>query len=78
MVFRLYLVNRETGKSTGKKRDYPSKEHFLRYAKETYERYNREFNYRDQPTGLRAKLCFLNDQNKWEEVSEEIKKELGL
>lgn len=71
MPLRLYLVDRVTEKCTGKKRDYASEELFIKYAKETYERYNREFNYRDQPTGLKAKLCFLNEENKWQNVSDE-------
>lgn len=79
MVYRLYLVNRETGKSTGKKRDYPSHEHLIKYAQETFERYNREFYYTDTPTELKAKLCFLNNENKWEELAqkdlEKVKKE---
>lgn len=78
MVFRLYLVDRETGKSTGKKRDYASTELFLKYGVETYERYNREFYYSDRPTNLKAKLCYLDENNKWIELSKEQLTELGL
>jgi len=35
MVYRLYLVDRETEKYTGKKRDYPSHTHLIKYAKES-------------------------------------------
>ena len=77
--YRLYLVDRETGKCTGTKRDYPSHQHLIKYAKETFERYNREFYFNDTPTHTRAKLCYLNEENKWEEINEEflgvIKKE---
>lgn len=72
MVFRLYKVCSETGKCTGKQRDYPSEQHFLKYGLETYERYNREIYFTNQPTGTKAKLCFLNDKNKWEQVAEEL------
>lgn len=71
MVLRLYLVDRVTEKCTGKKRDYASEELFIKYAKETYERYNREFYFTGEPTGLKAKLCFLNEKNKWQKVSDE-------
>lgn len=75
MVLRLYKVDSLTGKKTGKKRDYPSEEHFIKYGLETYERYNSEFNYWDEPTGTKAELCFLNESNKWEKLSaEELKK----
>jgi hypothetical protein len=76
MVYRLYKVDSKTGKSTGKKRDYPSEEHFLKYGLETYERYNREYYFTNKPTETKAKLCFLNENNKWEEVSEEQLKNL--
>lgn len=79
MVYRLYLVDRETEKCTGKKRDYPSYTHLIKYAKETFKRYDREFYDLNRPTGLKAKLCFLNEDGKWERVSEKdlekIKKE---
>jgi len=68
---RLYLVDSVTGKCTGKKRDYPSEAHFIKYGRETYERYNREYYYTDKPTHTKAKLCFLNEEGKWEEASEE-------
>lgn len=77
--YRLYLVERETGKCTGKKRDYPSHRHLIKYAKETFERYDREFYFDGTPTYTRAKLCYLYEDNKWEEIHEEfleaIKKE---
>lgn len=75
-VFRLYLVNSKTGKKTGKKRDYPSLEHFYKYGIETYQRYNREEYFRNVSTGLKAELCFLNNLNKWEKVDEKTLKEL--
>jgi hypothetical protein len=75
MPLRLYLVNRETGRCTGKKRDYPSEEHFKKYGRETYHRYNAMFDFHLQEK-YKAKLCFLNDQNKWEEVSQEKLNEL--
>ena len=78
MVFRLYLVDRETGKCTGKKRDYPSKEHFKKYGLETYASYNAEFWWRDKPTGKKAKLCYLDENNKWVETTEEMRTKLGI
>lgn len=79
MVYRLYLVNRETEKCTGKKRDYPSYKHLMEYGEDTFKRYDYEFYYSGRPTGTKAKLCFLNEDGKWEKVSEEdlekIKKE---
>jgi len=77
-VFRLYLVNRTNEKCTGKKRDYASKSIFLKYGIETYERYNKEFYYKDKPTNLKAKLCFLNKHNKWQKLNDLELKELGL
>lgn len=71
MTYRLYKIYSDTGKCTGAKRDYPSEEHFKKYGLETYERYNRSFYYTENPTGTKAKLCFLTDNNKWEEVSKE-------
>lgn len=75
MVYRLYLIDKETGKTTGKKRDYPSEEHFKKYGIETYNRYNW---YHDRPEHhesgwykTKAKLCFLNENNKWQEVEPE-------
>lgn len=76
MAIRLYLVDRITEKCTGKKRDYASTELFLKYGKECYERYNREFNYWDKPTGLKAKLCFLNEDNKWQKLPDDMVEEL--
>ncbi len=71
MVFRLYKIDSKTGKCTNKKRDYPSEAHFIKYGLQTYKSYNREFYFTNQPTGTKAKLCFLNDDNKWEEVDKE-------
>ena len=77
MSYRLYLVNTK-GKCTGKKRDYPSLEHFRKYGIETYERYNRSHYYTGYPTDLRAKLCFLNESLKWEELlGSDLEKILG-
>ena len=76
MVYRLYLIKSDTGNSTGKKRDYPSELHFKKYGVETYHRYNKEYFYRGKITGTEAKLCLLNDENKWERVSEEELKRL--
>lgn len=56
------------------KRDYLSKEHFLKYGLETYERYNIKDYGGGGLTGTEAKLCFLNEKNKWEEVGQELKK----
>lgn len=71
MTYRLYRIYSDTEKCTGAKRDYPSEQHFKKYGLETYERYNRTFYYTENPTGTRAKLCFLNVNNKWEEVDNE-------
>jgi len=69
MTYGLYKIYSDTGKCTGAKRDYPSEEHFKKYGLETYERYNRIFYYTEKPTGTKAKLCFLGENNKWEEVT---------
>jgi hypothetical protein len=76
MVLRLYKVDEVTGKCTGAKRDYPSKEHFIKYGLETYERYDREYYSENRPTGTKAKLCFLNENNKWEELHKSIVEEI--
>lgn len=68
MVIRLYKINK-SGKKTGTKRDYPSEEHFLKYGKETYERYDKRF-FGLTPTETKAELCFLNELNKWEKFNE--------
>lgn len=71
MPYRLYLVKRDTDKCTGKKRDYSSEAHFKKYGIDTYHSYNREFYCGKQETGLKARLCFLNAENKWEKVDQE-------
>lgn len=71
---RLYLVNTKTGNKTGKKRDYPSLEHFYKYAKHTYERYDRREWYNGEPSHQKAELRFLNDDGKWELVPEMLLK----
>jgi hypothetical protein len=71
MIYRLYLVNRITGKCTGTKRDYPSHVHLIKYAGETFERYDSEYSLFNELTNTRAKLCTLNARNKWEEISQE-------
>jgi len=72
---RLYSVCRETNRVL-KHRDYPSEEHFKKYGLPTYQRYNREFSYNNRPTNEKARLCFLNDNLKWEEVSADRLKNL--
>ncbi len=72
MVFRLYLVYKDTGKCTGKKRDYPSEEHFIKYGIETYERYNADYYWKRGDKKVKAKLCYLDGNNKWAEVAEEV------
>jgi len=69
--YRLYLVNATTLKKTGKKRDYPSLEHFQKYGMETYERYNRTEYFTGRPTGLKAELCVFGDDQKWHKLSDE-------
>lgn len=76
MPLRLYKIYSETGKCTGAKRDYPSEQHFIKYGRDTYEGYNWSHYYSGEPTGTKAKLCFLNAENKWEQVSEDKLKEL--
>jgi hypothetical protein len=76
MVYRLYQVNKITGKCTGKKRDYPSEEHFKKYGKETYDRYDSMSNYRDKTITFKAKLCYLDENNKWKELTNEMFEEL--
>lgn len=71
MPLRLYLVDRQTGKKTGKKRDYPSVDHFNKYGMETYHRYNREFWYNNEPTGLKAEICQLIG-GKWIPIEGEL------
>lgn len=70
-AYRLYLVNLITLKKTGKKRDYPSLEHFKKYGLETYERYNRSEYYTGVPTNLKAELCVFGDDQKWNKLSED-------
>ena len=78
MVFRLYLVDRQTGKCTGKKRDYPSEEHFKKYGLETYKRYD-SFQYlRSSINETTPKLCYLDENNKWKETTEEMRTNLGI
>ena len=75
--YRLYLIDAETGKCSGKKRDYPSEEHFIKYAEKTYKRYNDYTFYSGRAnTKGKAKLCFLNGDLKWKEVSQEKLNEL--
>jgi len=64
MIYRLYLVDKNSGKSTGKKRDYVSDEHFKKYGIETYNRYKKYIE-------TKPKLCILNEKNKWKEVDKE-------
>ena len=75
MPYRLYLVHKDTGKCTGKKRDYPSEEHFKKYGIDTYKRYNwyhdRPEHHKSEWYRTKGKLCFLTDNNKWEEVDQE-------
>lgn len=68
---RLYLVDRLTGKKTGKKRDYASIDNFNKYGIETYERYNRELNIFNEPTGTKAEMCYYED-GKWVKVSDGV------
>lgn len=70
-AYRLYLVNSNTLKKTGKKRDYPSLEHFKKYGMETYERYNRSEYYTGRPTGLKAELCIFGNDQKWHKLSDD-------
>lgn len=69
-AYRLYLVNSRTGLKTGKKRDYPSLDHFYKYGIETYKRYDRREWFTGEPTGLKAELCFLNERGRWEKVED--------
>ena len=71
MVLRLYLVNTIKGTKTGKKRDYPSLEHFYKYGKETYKRYDRREYFTGEPSGLKAELRFLNEFSKWQLFEED-------
>ena len=73
---RLYKVNRTNGKHVGNKRDYANVDMFRKYGVETYHRYNREFYYTDNPTGTKAKLSFLNKDNKWEALPDDKVKEI--
>lgn len=66
---RLYLVDRVTGKKTGKKRDYASIETFNKYGLETYDRYNREFSLNGNPTGTKAEVRYFS-KGKWELFSD--------
>lgn len=65
---RLYLINSKTLRKTGKKRDYASVELFLKYGINTFERYNMELDYLQQPTERRALLCFMSEIGKWQEI----------
>lgn len=69
MIYRLYLVNRITGKCTGTKRDYPSHAHLIKYAGETFERYDSEYSLFTELTNTRAKLCTLNIHKKFRKNS---------
>jgi len=60
-AIRLYLVDKNTNKKTGKKRDYASLDLFYKYSDETYDRYN---------FLGKAELRFIKD-NKWTLFSEE-------
>lgn len=63
---RLYLVDSKTGRKTGKKRDYPSVDHFNKYGIDTYERYNQSEYFTGRPTGTKAEICYLDcDTKKW-------------
>lgn len=75
---RLYKVHRVNGKHIGNKRDYANVEMFRKHGIETYHRYNREFYYTDKPTGTKAKLCFLNNENKWEALTDKQVQEILL
>lgn len=79
MIYRLYLVDRKTEKSTGKKRDYVSDEHFKKHGIDTYTRYNVQYSWwTGKESETKAKLCYLDDNNKWVETTEEMRKDLGL
>lgn len=69
---RMYLIDANTLKKTGKKRDYPSVEHFLKYGADTFKRYNREINYRSTPTHTRALVCFWSEKGKYEEIPNDL------
>lgn len=75
-AYRLYLVNATTLKKTGKKRDYPSLEHFKKYGLETYERYNRSEYYTGVPTNLKAELCVFGYDQKWHKLSDSVVSEI--
>lgn len=69
---RLYLINSNTLKKIGKKRDYPSTRHFLKYRIETFERYNREKDYLNKPINTRALVCFYSETGKWQEIPNDL------
>lgn len=69
---RMYLIDADTLKKTGKKRDYPSAEHFLKYGLDTFERYNRNIYYDNSPTNTRALVCFYSETGKWQEIPNEL------
>jgi len=69
---RLYLIEADTLKKTGKKRDYATVELFLKYSIETFKRYNRETYYDNSPTNTRALVCFMSEIGKWQEIPNEL------
>lgn len=68
---RLYLMNLKTNKSTGKKRDYANMETFLKYS-DTFKRYNDDMTWFSEPSYTYAKLCFLNESGKYQEIPNEL------
>jgi hypothetical protein len=76
MQIRLYEVDIKTGNCTGKKRDYASEELFKKHGIETYNRYNRKRPSSRFPEGSKARICFFNEDGKWQKVSKEKEKEL--
>lgn len=69
---RLYLINSNTLKKTGKKRDYASVELFLKYGVDTFNRYNQEFYFTNEPTNTKALVCFMSETGKWQEIPNEL------
>lgn len=69
---RMYLIDANSLKKTGKKRDYASVELFLKYGVDTFERYNRDIYYDKSPTNTRALVCFMSETGKWQEISNEL------
>lgn len=69
---RLYLVSKETGRSMGKKRDYANMETFLRYGIHAFKRYDADFDIFKRATKTKAKLCFLNESGKYQEIPQKL------